>query len=220
MLLGDEHRQLGVVDVDRRSSWKAREIIDAEAERLRACRPPLSQLALGDVFGLGSPGVEGGSLRALRRVRAVPLHRGHDLPAAPAELLAEGFGNARHVGVPLLDLLEEEAHRPGQLVAQDGLVDEAGRSGVAIHVAGVEGGPFAVIPLGQVGNQDVRVQCGVREAAGSVPEAGRHEAGRCDHLGAGMATPDVAGVALEVGDGGVHRPLMAVDHSPSHVGIA
>ena len=63
------------------------------------------------------------------------FHGGDDLAPTAAELEAELLGNASHVGVALLDFLEEQADRARQLVPEDGLVDEPGGPRVAVQVA-------------------------------------------------------------------------------------
>ena len=62
------------------------------------------------------------------------------------------------VGGPALDRSPAEAEPFGQFSAELGLVEVAGGLGVAVEVAGVERGPPAVGPEGEVAGDDVGVE--------------------------------------------------------------
>ena len=211
MRLGQQAGQLGVVDVEDRGALQPRQGTDVEAERFGPDRPPVAQLGLGDVLVLDRAGVQGRGLGALGRHRAVTLHGGNDLPAAVGELPAQRRRDAGDVGVALGHLLEQQPGRVGQLVTQDGLVDEAGGAAVVVEVPVVEGGPPTVGPLGHVGDQDVGVQRRVRGPAGAVAKGGADEAVGFSLLDTAVATPDPAGVAFEVLDGLVDGAVVTGD---------
>lgn len=140
-----------------------------------------------------------------------------DLATATAELPAHLGRDAGDVGVALLDLLEEQPDRPRQLVAQDGLVDEARGAGLPVDRSCVERRPSTVRPFGDIGNEHVGVERRVTEPARPMPEPGGNEAVTVGRLGAGVPAPHLARVTLQVRDGGVGGALMAThDGSGRH----
>ena len=91
-----------------------------------------------------------------------------------------------------------EPESGGDLVPERRLVQVAGGLGVRVQLPAVEGGPTAVGPAGQVGDEDVGVQVRVAGSAGAMSKR------RCDETAAvgeaipTGAEPDPAGVALHV----------------------
>ena len=211
-LLRDALPDLLVVNIDDRIPGQARQVGNLEGERLGSLSPTTAELGLRYVIGLGPAGVERGGLGSLGTDGAVELHGLDDLAAAVAERPPQGLRDARDIGVAMADLLEQEPQRPGQLVAQDRLVHEAGRARLAVEVASVERCPTAVGPLGQVGQKNMGMKGGIAEATGAVPEGSGHEAVCSLDVDSTMSSTDVTGVALQVRDGGVNASLVAVDH--------
>ncbi len=211
MRLGQSLGQLHLVDVEDRGAHQPGKLGDVEAERLGLGLPALAQLGLRDVLALGQTGLECRRLRSLGRGGAVALDGSDDLLATVRKGLAETTRHAGHIGVALGDLLEQQPELAGQLIAKDRLVDEAGGAGMAIEVTPIEGGPAPVGPLGQIGEQDVGVQRRVAGSAGAMAEGGADEALAITDSQSPVATAHMAGVTLEVLQGGVDGAVMAGD---------
>ncbi len=110
---------------------------------------------------------------------------------------------ALDLGDAVGDLLPADAEAAGQLVAQVGLVDVAGRFGVFVDRRVVEPGP-AALGEGGVGDQDVGVELRVAGAGGSVRVAGGQEARAVDELAASCSASGPAGLPLQVVERGFH----------------
>src|SRR4051794_15652785 len=92
-----------------------------------------------------------------------------DLLAATREVLEDFVVDAADLGHAVADGFPFDAERVGEVLAQGGLVEEAGGALVGVEGAAVEGG-LAAVSAGGVGNDGVGVQLRVASARGPVPE--------------------------------------------------
>ncbi len=114
------------------------------------------------------------------------------------------------------------AEAAGELEAQLGLVEVAGRAQLQVQPAPVQGRPAALRAPAQVGDEHVAVQVGVRSPARAVKEGGGGEAGGGNRRGGSTCSraPAHPGPApLQIAEGGHHRLLVArADLGPNLLG--
>src|ERR1019366_3397778 len=95
-----------------------------------------------------------------------------DLGRTPGKCPDDFRVDAREVSPGTPQLTPRDAETLGELRSQLGLVEVASRPKLEIQPSAVERRPTTFGALGEVGDQDVAVEVGVRGAAGAVEEAG------------------------------------------------
>jgi hypothetical protein len=185
--------------------------LDVELDLARPLGPALAQRGWLQLALLGGAGGEGGGLAG--GARSIGASRGgEDLGPPGRELAQLVVLEAPELGDPVANLLPLGTEASDQPVAEQGLVEVAGGLGVLVDRGVVEAGPAPVRALGRVGDQHVGVELGVAGAGGAVAVGGGEVARALDEPGAAAAAPRPAGLALQVGEGGVDRALVGVPH--------
>ena len=117
------------------------------------------------------------------------------------------------VGVTVADLLPSNTQPGRELVAQLGLVEDAGGLGMRVQLPRVQRPPHPVIlRSGEIRDQDMGVQQRIIRPRGAVPERCRHEPVNLDRLRTARPATRVAGRTLQVADRGVHGGVVGSHH--------
>ncbi len=160
---------------------------------------------------LGPAGIERRHLRGPGAVLAALFHADLDLGAAAGELVDRGARDALDLGGTVSDRRPLDPESAGELFSELGLIEVAGRLGVAVEEASVERAPLTVVAVNQVRHQCVGMKKRIAGARGPVAEGSRHESGRVDRDDAvGPPAPE-GGVAFEVVEGEEDGRVVGVD---------
>ncbi len=169
---------------------------------------------------LGTPGLERGHLRGLRRGEAPLGEFRLDLLATLREGCDQLGVDAVDVGEAVLDVTPPDTEPGGQLVAELGGVDIAGGLRVVVEAGGVDGPPLAIRCQHRVRYKDVGVEQRVAVARGAVTEPRRYEPRRLDPVDAVASGAGERRCFFEVADRGRDRRLVSGGHLSANVGLA
>jgi hypothetical protein len=196
------------------TSDRSRELTQVVPE-VRRPLPPLDGQRLDGVAAvlLRSGGVEGhlGPGRSTGRHRRSPHHVLVDRRRPLGEEATHPRLHTDHVAQTGRRDLPRGADAFGQLPAQAGVVDRAGRPQVSEDPPAVHRRPHTVDALGHVGHHQVAVEVRIEGPAGAVNEVAGHHAGR-RHQGemAIPGSPHPHGSALEIVGCFSHRGMVPV----------
>jgi hypothetical protein len=137
-------------------------------------------------------------------------HAGNNLAATPAEGADHLRGDALQLRGPLHHRGPAHPEATAQLGAQLGLVQVAGRLGVAVDEAAVQRPPPTLGVTNEVGDEHVVVQQRIAGARGAMLEAGGDESHPAHwHHAAFAPAPTERRLSLQVAQRGAHRRLVA-----------
>ena len=175
--------------------------------------PRVAEFSFGRMPALGLARGERRGLRRGRRYFAPVGHVGDDGCAAAGEGLDQLPVDAPDVGMAVDDRLPGDAEPAGELLAEVGLVEDAGSLGVREQLPRVERAPDPVVAgAGEVGDQHVGVQQRIVRPRGAVPERRRDESVHLDGLGPARTAAGEPGGTLHVTHRGVHGGVVRGNH--------
>ena len=146
-----------------------------EAELDRSGPPVRDQLIDRERRALDLPGRQSGGLGRARARRPALGQRRLDLRAPAAERPQHRLRDTDQLGDPVADRQPLQPESPGELRAQDRLVDEARRPRVRVQPPAIQRRPAPVRAAAEVRDQDVGVQLRIPGPRGAMPKRRRHQ---------------------------------------------
>ena len=192
----------------------------AQAEAGGALAPLGHELLGRDPVVLAPARVERGDLRRSGARRAAALELRLDVGAAAAERAERFRRHAGDVRDPVADRAPLDAQLARELGAQPSLVEVAGGLGVRVEPAAVERRPAPIGAEREVGDEHVGVQLRVAGARGAMHERRGDQPSPGDAVDARGSAPRDRGLALDVAESVLNRPVVRGADRSAHAVIA
>ena len=218
--LGRPLLELGVDRGRPRPVEQTADPLRAQAEAGGALAPLGHELLGRDPVVLAPARVERGDLRRSGARRAAALELGLDVGAAAAERAERLRRHAGDVRDPVADRAPLDAQLARELGAQPSLVEVAGGLGVRVQPAAVERRPAPIRAEREVGDEHVGVQLRVAGARGAMHERRGDQPSPGDAVDARGSAPRDRGLALDVAERVLNRPVVRGADRSAHAVIA